>query len=80
MAEITDKDRLDFLQKLNNRRKYTGSCCLRDSATGRGWRLHETRWPEESAAVFTSVRDAIDYQIRTGHLLTGFEQLIEEQK
>ena len=71
MEKITDKDRLDFLQKLNDRGRYTGTCCLRDSTTGRGWRFHETSWPDDSSAGFTNVRDAIDYQIRSGHLLNS---------
>ena len=55
-----DKDRLDFLQKLTNKRKYTGKIILRPSATGRGWRLHESN---KSGAV-PSVRDAIDNVIK----------------
>jgi hypothetical protein len=51
----TDKERLDFLQKLNDRKLYTGKVILRESTTGRGWRLHET-----SREGTTSVREAID--------------------
>ena len=55
-----DKLRLDYLQQLLDRKKYTGRVILRDSTTGRGFRLHETSRPEG----FTSVRDAIDAVIR----------------
>lgn len=39
---MNDTELLDFLQELNDRSKYTGLCILRESTTGRGWRLHET--------------------------------------
>jgi len=32
----TDTERLDFLQALNDQKKYTGRVVLRDSRTGRG--------------------------------------------
>lgn len=51
-----DKERLDFLQKLNDRKEYTGRVILRESNTGRGWRLHETS--RENG--YSSVREAID--------------------
>jgi len=51
-----DKDRLDYLQTLTNRRDYTGKVVLRRSATGRGWRLHETN----KSVAYKSVRTAID--------------------
>ena len=38
----TDTQLLDFLEELNGKAEYTGQCVLRDSTTGRGWRLHET--------------------------------------
>jgi len=53
---MTDTERLDFLQKLTDRKNYTGKVILRESFTGRGWRLHEHRGPE----AVSSVRDAID--------------------
>lgn len=53
---VTDKERLDFLQKLTDRKSYTGTIILRESATGRGWRLHETNQEGSSE----NVRDAID--------------------
>jgi len=53
---ITDKGRLDYLQKLTDQNYYTGQVVLRMSVTGRGWRLHET----SDANAFSSVRDAID--------------------
>ncbi len=40
---ITDKDRLDFLQKIMvDDALYTKECILRKSTRGRGYRLHET--------------------------------------
>ncbi len=60
---ITDKIRLDFLQELTNQAKYTGKVVLRESTTGRGWRLHESSRLE----AVLNVRDAIDnYIIRFG--------------
>ena len=53
---MTDTERLDFLQKLTDRKKYTGKVILRESTTGRGWRLHEHSG--NNATVL--VRDAID--------------------
>lgn len=52
----TDKERLDFLQKLTDEKGYTGQVILRRSVTGRGWRLHES---SRKNAV-PSVRTAID--------------------
>ena len=52
----TDKERLDFLQKLTDRKEYTGKVILRDSWTGRGWRLHE----DNGDGAVALVRDAID--------------------
>ena len=52
----TDKERLDFLQELTDRKNYTGKVILRESTTGRGWRLHETSQDDG----VSSVRDAID--------------------
>ena len=59
----TDKERLDFLQELTNKKAYTGQVILRDSTTGRGWRLHET-YQEGSSS---SVRDAIDAYMRNNN-------------
>jgi len=58
--QITDKNRLDFLQKLTDEAKYTGTVILRDSITGRGWRLHETSLPD----AVCNVRTAIDNYIK----------------
>jgi len=54
---ITDKQRLDFLESQNNKKKYTGRCLFRWSTTNRGWRLHET------LKGYSSVREAIDNAI-----------------
>lgn len=51
----TDTELLDFLEELNQERRYTGLCLLRLSTTNRGWRLHETS--QENAV--SSVRQAI---------------------
>ncbi|MFH1547258.1 MAG: hypothetical protein ABIC57_02115 [bacterium] len=42
MKQYTDTELLDFLQGLTDRKVYTGKVILRNSVTGRGWRLHET--------------------------------------
>ena len=52
----TDKERLDFLQKLTNEKSFTGKVILRASSTCRGWRLHET----STTGAFNNVRQAID--------------------
>ena len=52
----TDKERLDFLQKLTDENNYTGTVAMRDSTLGRGWRLHETSWD----GAVPDVRQAID--------------------
>lgn len=52
----TDKDRLDFLQMLTNKGEYTGKVIMRNSTTGRGWRMNETSWP----GAVDDVREAID--------------------
>uniref|UniRef100_A0A6M3XZ57 Uncharacterized protein n=1 Tax=viral metagenome TaxID=1070528 RepID=A0A6M3XZ57_9ZZZZ len=57
---ITDKERIDFLQRLTDRRHYTGKVILRESSNGRGWRLHET----STYGAVRSVRDAIDEELR----------------
>jgi hypothetical protein len=54
----TDKERLDFLQGKLEEAVYTGMCVARDSATGRGFRLHETS--RNDAAGVRDVREAID--------------------
>ena len=52
----TDTERLNFLQKLTDNKNYTGMVVLRESSTGRGWRLHETSRNDG----VKSVRAAID--------------------
>jgi len=56
---ITDKQRIDHLQRLLNEKEFTGKVVLRKSTTGRGWRLHETELP----GAVSSVRRAIDNDI-----------------
>ncbi len=51
-----DTERLDALQELLDKGRYTGKCILRISNFGRGFRLHETTRQD---AVFY-VREAID--------------------
>lgn len=53
--KYTDTELLDFLESLNEVRRYTGKCILRMSSTERGWRLHESSHPEAKA----TVREAI---------------------
>ena len=53
---ITDKERLDWLQKQLDKASYTGRCVFRWSTTDRGFRLHETSFP----GAVSSVRQAID--------------------
>ena len=52
---VSDKELLDFLEKLHKQSKYTGRCILRMSETGRGWRLHET----DGGGASDTVREAI---------------------
>ena len=51
---MNDSDLLNFLEERNCDSKYTGLCIMRDSTTGRGWRLHE------AANGFSTVREAIE--------------------
>ncbi len=57
MKMPTDTELIDWLEKQNNKCKYTGTCMFRWSGTGRGWRLHETT--KGAAGSAYSVRDAI---------------------
>lgn len=52
----TDTERIDFMERLLAKKEYTGKAILRNSTTGRGWRLHETSWEGAS----DTVRGAID--------------------
>ncbi len=61
---MTDPELLDVLQKLNDQSDYTGLCVLRQSTTGRGWRLHETS-SNEHGPVRKSVRMAIEDFVNT---------------
>ena len=56
MTLITDKKRIDFLQKLTDESQYTGEVILRTSSRGAGWRLHET----SLKGSVPDVRSAID--------------------
>jgi len=43
MKSYTDTELLDYLQKLTYKRTHgMGNIIMRDSTTGRGWRLYET--------------------------------------
>lgn len=55
--EITDKERLDFLQSL--RTDYGLGWVVRMSSTGRGWRIMETYL----RGAKRQIRDAIDDEI-----------------
>lgn len=54
---MTDKERLDFLQQLKAPPGHGWR--IRESSTGRGWRLITTTSPQ----IFSSVREAIDYAV-----------------
>jgi hypothetical protein len=63
-SKPTDTELLDYLQHLTDQKCYTGRALLRDSRTGRGWRLTET---SDSNAV-PDVRQAIaDYMKKHPH-------------
>lgn len=55
---MTDKERIDYLEKIHTKSGFTGQCTLRRSTTGRGWRLHESD-PNYWEGC-TTVRQAID--------------------
>lgn len=50
----TDTEMLDFLDSLTG--EYTGRVILRKSATGRGWRLHESSKVEATKKVRDTIR------------------------
>lgn len=56
MSEYTDKDRIDFLEKLLSENHYTGKAILRMSARGLGFRLHES----SNIHAKNTVRETID--------------------
>ena len=68
--KYTDKEMLDFLQELTDKAEYTGKCVLRDSTTGRGWRLLETSWD----GCTPSVREAISNYMDKKRKFIGEEQ------
>ena len=55
----TDKDLIDFLEKQNNKARYTGKCIFRVSSYGRGWRFHETSQIGSQVSVREALYDAI---------------------
>ena len=59
MAKITDTEMIDFLEKQNTKRRYTGRCIFRLSSTSRGWRLYETSLLSGKATVREAIADAI---------------------
>ena len=56
----TDKELLDFLQKENEKARYTGKCLFRMSSFGRGWRLYETSQAGAKKSVREAIGDALD--------------------
>lgn len=58
--KYTDKELLDFLQSLNDESNYTGVAILRDSTTGRGWRLHETSHEGSVKSVREAIENCVD--------------------
>lgn len=69
-----DRDRLDFLQALNDKASYSGRCVLRWSTSGRGWRLHESN----GFGIFTSVRQAIDDFMGVDHFAGGPDEVEDD--
>lgn len=63
-AGAEDSKRLDFLQFLTDQKRYSGKVILRNSTTGRGWRLHE------SSEGYDSVREAIDVYMKEDNHMT----------
>jgi hypothetical protein len=57
----TDEERLNFLQKLTDDGRYTGKVILRNSSTGRGWKLHETSFLTAKSSVREAIDDFIDF-------------------
>jgi len=60
VKEYTDTEILDYLEGLNECGVYTKRCVLRQSTSGRGWRLHETGRGD----AVRSVREAITNKMR----------------
>lgn len=60
MAKYTDTELLNFLQKITDESRYTGTVILRDSDTGRGWRLHETSLDGAVADVRQAIENYIE--------------------
>ena len=65
MKEYTDKELLDYLEDINKKGDYTGKCILRNSTTGRGWRLHETDKEDSSLTVREAIIKKIEEYIQT---------------
>ena len=53
---MNDTELLDYLERLNEDKEYTGRCILRLSSKGQGWRLQETDREGSSK----TVREAIE--------------------
>ena len=58
--QYSDTELLDFLQMLTDRDVYTGEVILRESATGRGWRLHETTVIGRTSNVRQAISDFME--------------------
>jgi hypothetical protein len=58
----SDKELLDYLQKMLDAKRYTGKCVLRWSSTGRGFRLHETSLEGSCNNIRKAISDFIDEQ------------------
>ena len=61
----TDAERLDFLQKLTEQKRYTGKVCLRWSRFRRGWRLYETSREDAQTDVRNVIDKAMDEGMKT---------------
>lgn len=59
----TDTDLINTLEGLNKEASYTGKCILRQSTTGRGWRLHETSKEEGCDTVREAIIDFLQKSV-----------------
>lgn len=69
---MTDTEILDYLDSLTG--AYSSRVILRDSTTGRGWRLNETTWP---GSTDKGVRQAVEsYKAEKEAILQSTEKYL----
>ena len=56
----TDTDLINWLEKQNDKRAYSGRCIFRWSGTSRGWRLYETEIPGAKDTVRAAIVAAME--------------------